>query len=113
MASSLAYIGLGGFIAYIFVAVLFLRSGAPPGILVPITFFYFAALFGICFFILRQTNLLLGPKETPPRRVAEQAQPTYLQPANTAQLYEAREPGVGSVTEHTTKTLDEVPIRQK
>lgn len=40
--------------------------------------------------------------------------PAYLRPAvNTAQLEEARDLGIGSVTDATTRTLDEVRIERK
>jgi hypothetical protein len=38
--------------------------------------------------------------------------PTFLKPVTTSQLPDG-EPGLGSITEPTTRTLDEVPIERK
>ncbi len=112
MASSLGYIGGFGFLGYVFVALVLVKNGVPPNYLVPITFFYFASLFGICYLILKQTELV---KKTEPRRddLPARDQPTYLRPVTTAQLEEGRDLGVGSVTDHTTRTLDEVLVEKK
>src|SRR5688572_29884345 len=83
MASSLGYIGGFGFIGYIFVALVLLKNGVTPNYLATITFFYFAALFGICYLILKQTALL---KKHEPRRdeLPSQDQASYLRPVTTA-----------------------------
>lgn len=112
MASSLGYIGGFGFLGFVFVALVLVKNGVTPNYLVPITFFYFASLFGICFLILKQTELIRKPE---PRRdeLDGREQQAYLRPATTAQLEEARDLGVGSVTDHTTRTLDEVLVEKK
>jgi hypothetical protein len=99
-----------GFVAYIFVLLILTRSGIEPRSYVPITFFYFAALFGLCFMFLRQSSP--GPRS---RGVFQEttAQPEYLKPATTAQLEEAREFGVHSVTDHTTRTLEPTRVRDR
>src|SRR5687768_10756868 len=87
MASSLGYIGGFGFIGYIFVALVLVKNGVPPNYLVPITFFYFAALFGICYLILKQTQLFR--RDAAARIDAEvRDTPSYLRPVTTAQLPE-------------------------
>ena len=114
LSSTLGYVGSAGFIAYIFVVLVLVKNGVPGNTLVPITFFYFAALFGICFLILRQTEFFAGKKWSPNRADAAEAKTAaYLQPVTTAQLRESQEHGIGSVTEHTTRTLDEVLIERK
>jgi membrane-bound ClpP family serine protease len=116
LSSSLGYVGGGGFIAFIFVALVLVKNGISGSQLIPITFFYFAALFGICFLILRQTQFF-GHKKTS-RQHADASEPNletpaYLRPVTTAQLRESGERGIGSVTEHTTKTLDEFLVERK
>jgi hypothetical protein len=111
MASSLGYIGGFGFLGYVFVALVLVKNGVPPNYLVPITFFYFAALFGICFLILKQTELI--KRTSPHRDEPHREQQPYLRPVTTAQLEEARDHDVASVTDHTTRTLDEVLIERK
>ena len=101
-----------GFFGFIFILLILAKSGIMPNLFVPITFFYFAALFGICFMILRYGNSLTktGSSETSHANLTE---PAYLRPVTAAQLEEARGFGVGSVTDATTRTLSEVPISEK
>ena len=103
------YVAGAGFICFIFVLRMLTRSDVPPNLLVPITFFYFAALFGVCFLLLRHATSLA--KSIPSAELTEKREPEYLRPAATAQLEEAREFGIGSVTDATTRTLDKVPLR--
>ncbi len=115
LSSSLGYVGGGGFIAFIFVAMVLVKNGIPGNQLIPITFLYFAALFGICFLILRQTQFF--SRKNGSRQLAESADadiiaPEYLRPPNTAQLVEPPDAGIRSVTEHTTRTLDRVPVER-
>jgi hypothetical protein len=111
LASSLGYIGGFGFLGYIFVALVFVKNGVPPTYLVPITFFYFASLFGICYLILRQTELFRRRDTRRDDVQIRNDQPSYLKPVTTAQLREGfDEPA--SVTDHTTRTLEEVPMRK-
>lgn len=101
-----------GFVAYIFVLLILAKNTAAPNIFVPLTFFYFAALFGICFILLRQGSFASSSVEPPKADdPAEPADPTYLRPVTTAQLQEGFE-APASVTDHTTRTLDEVSIRK-
>ena len=103
-----------GFFMFMLVIRALTRSQIPPGLFVPISFFYFAALFGICFMVLRYGS---GTRREPKREKAfdtgELAPPSYLSPVTTAQLEEARSFGIGSVTDRTTRTLDEVKIERK
>jgi hypothetical protein len=82
-------------------------------VLIPVSFFYLAALFGICWLLLHQISELTGkPHARRPENVHETTEPAYLKPATTAQLGESTiEPA--SVTEATTRTLDEVLIERK
>ena len=110
MVSSLGYIGGFGFLGYVFVVLVIVKNGVPPNYLVPITFFYFAALFGICYLILKQTELF-GRNERRRDDVPDNIQPAYLRPVTTAQLREGSDEPA-SVTDHTTRTLEEIPRRK-
>lgn len=112
LSSSLGYVGGFGFFSFIFVAIALVKNGVVGSQLVAISVCYFAALFGICFLILRQTQLFSTKGA---RNVAEiEDRPAaYLRPVTTAQLHDPAEPGgIGSVTDHTTRTLDEVKIER-
>jgi hypothetical protein len=104
-----------GFFAFMLVVRALTRSEIPAGLIVPISFLYFAALFGICFMVLRfgSKTKTLDVVEMP-RETGDLDAPAYLRPAvNTAQLEEARDFGIGSVTDRTTRTLDEVTIERR
>jgi len=110
LASSLGYIGGFGFLGYVFVALVLVKNGVTPIFLIPITFFYFAAVFGICYMILKQTALFTGHSSSRNMPTAQDQQ-SYLRPVTTAQLKEGfDEPA--SVTDHTTRMLDELSIRK-
>ena len=103
-----------GFVAYIFILFILTRNGAAPNILVPLTFFYFAALFGICFMFLHYGRSSSAGSDAASSSLAEQSpEPAYLRPVTTSQLEEAREFGIGSVTDATTRTLNEVSIKER
>jgi len=92
------------------VAVL-MGSGMPQGPVVVIIIAYLAAIFGICYKLLTQVPRLIDARLRADGFAEESRQPARLTPLTTAQLEEYREP-VMSVTDHTTKTLDKVPIER-
>lgn len=104
-----------GFFMFMLVIRALTRSDLPPTLFVPISFFYFAALFGICFMVLRYGSKAKKPETAElTRETGDLESHAYLRPAvNTAQLEEAREFGIGSVTDATTRTLDEVTIERR
>jgi hypothetical protein len=73
---------------------------------------FLIVLFGVCYMMMRQVSKLidadLKAREFPQRTARPAVQ---LPPRSTNQLEEFREPA--SVTDHTTKTLAEVPIRKR
>jgi hypothetical protein len=72
---------------------------------------YLILLFGICYMIMKQVSKLvdaeLRTREFPQRTAAPAVQ---LPPRSTNPLDEFREPA--SVTDHTTRTLDEAGVRR-
>ncbi len=93
-----------GFVSYIFVLLIMSKTGVEPNMFIPVTFIYFAALFGMCFMFLRQG--FVSPRNLPD---AERSEPAYIQPVTTAQLGEPID-RPASVTENTTRTLDSVTV---
>jgi hypothetical protein len=96
-----------GFVAFIFVLLVLVKNGVVGNDLIPITFFYFAALFGLCFMFLRH-----GKPDPMEKNEAASAEPQFLKPVTTAQLPEPAD-RPASVTEHTTRTLQNVPLRER
>ena len=93
------------------VAVL-LGSGMPQGPVVVIIVAYLAAVFGICYTLLTQVPKLIDARLKADGFAEESRQAERLTPLTTAQLEEYREP-VMSVTDRTTKTLDQVPLERR
>lgn len=100
-----------GFFGFIFILLILTKSGAMPNLFVPITFFYFAALFGICFMILSY-GTANSVTETSEPKIEPSNEPTYLRPVTTAQLQEGFDV-LASVTDHTTRTLDKIPLKER
>lgn len=95
------------------VAVL-LGNNVEPKFVMLIAIVYLGAVFGICYTLLSQVPKLIDAKLKSSAASHEShesiVQPPQLQPLTTAQLEEYRQP-VMSVTDHTTKTLDKVPLK--
>ena len=109
LSQSLGYIGGFGMFGFIFVILILVKNGVDKNALIPISFFYFAALFGICFLVIRQI-FAYSKKSSDKESAPNEQQPDYLRPVATAQLTEPGEQPI-SVTEHTTRTLDKVPVK--
>ena len=97
-----------GFVAFIFVLLVLVRNGVPGDVLFGITLVYFGALVAICVMLFWQARLLAKDKAAEMRH----SEPAYIKPATTAQLPEPAH-GPASVTENTTRILDEVTVGQR
>lgn len=91
------------------VAVL-LGNNIEPKFVVFISIAYLAAVFGICYALLSQVPKLIDHKLNQKKEPPEFVPPAQLNRRTTAQLEEQREPAI-SVTEHTTRTLDKIPLK--
>jgi len=91
------------------VAVL-LGNGVRIEPVVVIVFAYLAAIFGICFTLVRQATKLIDFRLGQSQTSAEPAPRGELAAPVTGQLEEYRQPAQ-SVIEHTTRTLDKVPLK--
>lgn len=92
------------------VAVL-LGSNVEPRFVMFIAIAYLAAVFGICYTLLSQVPKLIDARLKSQQELAEPFTRPQLEPVTTAQLEEFREP-VMSVTDRTTRTLDQVPLKR-
>jgi hypothetical protein len=97
-----------GFVAFIFVMLVLVLNGVVGSNIVGVTFFYFLALFLLCSMFLRQARHSAKYQVQP----APDSAQLYVKPVATAQLPEAMD-RPASVTEHTTRTLDNVPVRER
>jgi uncharacterized membrane protein YvbJ len=112
LSASLGYIGGFGLLGYIFVALILVKNSVPVNALVAISLFYLGALFGICYLILQQIAASSGKSSAPVPDFRNNFQTDRLNSADTAQLESPREPANVSVTDNTTKTLDEVLLKR-
>jgi hypothetical protein len=120
LSSALAYIGGFGFLGFIFVVVALVKNDVPVKALVAVSLFYLGALFGVCYLILQQISassdsaVSSGKLSAPVHDSRGDFQTNeQLNPANTARLESPREPAnAASITENTTKTLDEVLLKR-
>lgn len=114
LTNALGAIGVFGMLGFGLVTFLMLRSPIiAPGTIMLVSFFYLATLLAICFLILRQTAAFTsrgGGRSS--ESGGGSASPAYLKPASTNRLPEADDVSI-SVTEHTTKDLEAVPVRRK
>lgn len=108
LSQSMGYIGGFGLAGLVVGAFMLAKSGLPPEAVVIICFMYLATLFSICFMILRQTSpFSKREQKIQPERTANSEEGVYLKPAATSRLNASGLEPL-SVTEHTTKELDEV-----
>jgi hypothetical protein len=91
------------------VAVL-LGNGVPNQLVAMIVIAYLAAIFGVCFMLVKQVPKLIDAKLKSFGPSSAEPSAPQLQPLITGQLDEYRQP-VMSVTDHTTRTLDKVPLK--
>lgn len=111
LSAALGYIGGFGLVGYIFVALVLVKNNVPVNALIAISLFYLAAIFGICYFILQQTANFTEKSAARNSDFHHNFQTDQLGAANTAQLEEPIQTLL-SVTENTTKTLDEVLLKR-
>lgn len=88
-----------------------LSQDVRPQFVVVIALAYLGSIFGICFMLARQVPKLIDARLKGWKNENEIHERPQLQPLTTAQLNEYREP-VMSVTENTTRTLDEIPLKR-
>ena len=93
------------------VAVL-LGNGVPTQLVTIIVIAYLAAIFGVCFMLVKQVPKLIDAKLKALNIPNDELAAPQLKPLTTAQLEEHREP-VMSVTDHTTRTLDNAPLKKR
>ena len=115
LSTAVAAIGVFGFVGYIFVALVLVKNSVPVNALVAISLFYLGALFGICRLILQQMDKVPGKSSAAFHNSYNNFKTGELNQPKTAQIGMANDIAsatVASVTENTTKTLDEVLLKR-
>ncbi len=109
LAKAVGWIGVVGLITFVFVLAILFANAVDPGVVVVVSFFYLGAVFAICSKLLSNIKSVRGTDSSFPKSSKET--PGELSPANTNQLEPAKTPPA-SVTDHTTRTLDKVPLER-
>jgi uncharacterized membrane protein YvbJ len=111
-SEALIYISVFGFIGFVFVILFLVKNVVPENALIFISSFYLATLFGICFFVMRHIKSLSEKSTAEKNDAQEYLPPNQISAKDTVQLEEHFEPAI-SVTEHTTRNFEKVPLREK
>lgn len=112
LASSLGYIGGFGLTGFVFLVWILVTNSVKGPDLIFITFFYLAALFGVCFLILQQIKRSSEKSAAKTIDLQNDFQINQIGAVDTARLAEAK-PAPISVTENTTRTLEEVLVEKR
>ena len=110
LSMATGFVGLGGLGLTVGLIAILLNYNVIPQVVVMLTFAFLSAVFGISFLMIQQVSRMT--KSASGERTSEKTNSAQLGAINTAQLEEHREPA-RSVTENTTRTLDEVLIERK
>jgi predicted nucleic acid-binding Zn ribbon protein len=111
LAITLIFVGGGGMLFLVGLIAVLLDKTIPNQVVVLLAGMYIAAWFGICFKLLGQISKLVDANlEDRRSQRSEAASPVEISAKTTAQLEEHFEPAV-SVTEHTTRNLEKVPVK--
>lgn len=111
MVTALIVIGTGGLGALIGLMAVMLSKLPRYEPAIALGFFYLLAWFGVLFFILRQISKLIDADLFDRKsRTIEAPQFVQLPPRSTNPLEDFRQPA--SVTDHTTGTLNKIPVQR-
>ena len=113
-ATAVGYLGVFGLGGFIFLVMTLLKQGLNPSAVFAMSALYLAALFGICFLLIRQNSDHSGKRQN--KNSTEESayhEPKKFRSEITNQLESPQNEPVPSVTENTTRTLDEVLVERK
>jgi DNA-directed RNA polymerase subunit RPC12/RpoP/HAMP domain-containing protein len=102
-------VGLGGLGITLGLIAVLLNFHVDPTVLVILAALFLSAVFGITFWMTRQTSRMFNASQSAKETFAE---PIQLNTSAAAQLEEPRIPAP-SIVENTTRTLDEVRLANK
>ena len=104
--------GMFGLFGFVFLAIKLLEKNLDPSFVFALLALFMAAVFGICFLLFRQTSNQPF-KSRKKEKTDEETAPKNLSAATPPQLAPSYQTPISSVTENTTRTLDEVLIERK
>ena len=111
-ATIIGIIGMFGLFGFVFLAIKLLEKNLDPGFVFMVLALYIAAVLGNCFLIFRHTSNQ-SLKSRKKDKSSEESAPNKLSVETPPQLAPSYQSPISSVTENTTRTLDEVLIERK
>jgi uncharacterized membrane protein YvbJ len=111
LAMGTGFVGLGGLGLTLALIAILLKNKVVPELIVILSALFVTLIFGICFMLSRQISKLINLSSVSTDKFSEKNTPEQLGAIHTGRLIEPREP-VMSVTDTTTKTLDEVFVKR-
>lgn len=111
LAMGTGFVGVGGLGLTVALIAILLKNNVNPEVVVILSALFASLIFGICFMMIRQISKLTNFSSVSSDKFPERNAPEQLGAVNTAQLTAPREPAM-SVTDTTTKTLDEVFVKR-
>jgi len=109
LSMSAGFVGLGGLGLTVGLIAILLKNNVVIEAVVILAMCFLATIFGITFLMIRQLSRMTMPATG--EQISEKPNHVQLGATNTAQLEEYRQPAQ-SVTEHTTRTLEEVSLKR-
>ena len=109
LSMSAGFVGLGGLGLTVGLIAILLKNNVVIEAVVILAMCFLATVFGITFLMMRQLSRMTMPATG--EQIPEKPNLVQLGATNTAQLEEYRQPAQ-SVTEHTTRTLEEVSLKR-
>ena len=109
LSMATGFVGLGGLGLTVGLIAILLNKNVVIEAVVILAMLFLATVFGITFLMIRQLSRMTIPIGS--EQISEKPNPVQLGATNTAQLEEYRQPAQ-SVTEQTTRTLEEVLLKR-
>jgi len=109
LSIGLGFVGLGGLGLTVGLIAILLNKNVVIEAVVILAMLFLATIFGITFLMIRQLSRMKMPATG--EQISEKPNLVQLGATNTAQLEEYRQPAQ-SVTENTTRTLEEVSLKR-
>ena len=104
--------GMFGLFGFVFLAIKLLENNLDPSFVFALLALFMAAVFGICFLLFRQSSNQTF-KSRKKEKTDEETAPNQLSAETVAKLQASYQSPISSVTENTTRTLDEILIERK
>ena len=109
LSMSAGFVGLGGLGLTLGLIAILLKNNVVIEAVVMLAMFFLATVFGITFLMIRQLSRMTTTAST--EQIPEKPNPAQIAATDTARLEEYRQPA-RSVTEPTTRTLEEVSLKR-